>query len=58
MSINRTNGTEGPVRNQGDVGACTAFSVAAAIDHDLLIKTGQNVPVSVMHLWLVTTSPR
>ena len=47
----RTDGTEGPIRDQQDVGACTGFSLAAAIDHAYARLSGSVVPVSVMHVW-------
>ncbi len=47
----RQDGTEGPVRDQGEVGACTAFSFVSAIDHALLRATGNATPISVMHVW-------
>lgn len=47
----REDGTEGPVRHQGSVGACSAFSFAAAIDHALARRSGRPWAVSVMHLW-------
>lgn len=47
----RQDGTEGPVRDQGEVGACTAFSFVSAVDHALARATGIAVPQSVMHVW-------
>lgn len=47
----REDGTEGQVRSQGRVGACSAFSFAAAVDHALARRTGRPGHVSVMHLW-------
>jgi hypothetical protein len=47
----RQEGTEGPVRDQGEAGACTAFSFIAAVDHALSKATGISVPMSVMHAW-------
>ena len=47
----RSAGTEGPVRNQGPVGACTGFSFAAAIDHALATSSGSPGNVSVMQVW-------
>ncbi|MEO7035659.1 MAG: C1 family peptidase [Polyangiaceae bacterium] len=47
----RTDGTEGPVRFQEEVGACTAFSLSAAIDHAFTRLSGRVMPVSVMHVW-------
>lgn len=47
----RQDGTEGLVRNQGQVGACTAFSFVAAVDHALARASGAAARVSVMHVW-------
>jgi Papain family cysteine protease len=48
----RLKGTEGPMRNQGAVPACTGFSLAAAIDHSLAHAVGKAGPgVSVLELW-------
>lgn len=46
----REDGTEGPVRNQGIVGACSALSLATAIDH-ALARRGNHSAVSAMHVW-------
>ncbi len=53
----RADKTEGPIRDQGPVGACTAFSLAAAIDHALMRSDDEAEPVSVMHLWARYASP-
>ena len=47
----RQNATEGPVRDQGRVGACTAFSFATAVDHALAVASGRPQAVSAMHVW-------
>lgn len=47
----RVDGTEGPIRNQGSVGACTGVSLTAAIDHALLRTMGTAAPVSALHVW-------
>ncbi|MEI9940802.1 MAG: C1 family peptidase [Pseudomonadota bacterium] len=47
----RSDGTEGPIRDQQEVGACTAFSLAAAIDHAYARVSGSVLPVAVMHVW-------
>ena len=44
-------GLEGPVRDQGSAPACTAFSLASAIDHSLAVHTGAPGYVSALHLW-------
>ena len=47
----RTEGEEGAIRHQGEVGACTAFSLAGAIDHSVAREGGFPGAVSAMHLW-------
>jgi hypothetical protein len=46
----RLNGTEGPIKDQGDVGACTAFALSAVMDNSLR-RAGQNLTTSPEHLW-------
>ncbi len=47
----RFAGAEGPVRNQKTSPACTAFSLATAIDHAVARWTGKPSNVSVMEIW-------
>lgn len=47
----RQDGTEGPIRNQGTVPACTAFAEAAALDHAMARWEQKPPEVSVMSLW-------
>lgn len=47
----RFTGTEGPVRNQKSSPACTAFSLATAMDHAIARWTGTPPGVSVMDIW-------
>jgi hypothetical protein len=47
----RLDGTEGPVRNQSTVPACTAFAEAAAIDHAIARWSTKPPHVSVMSIW-------
>jgi hypothetical protein len=47
----REEGTEGPLRNQGKVGSCTANSLGTAMDHALMRREGQPYQVSALHLW-------
>lgn len=47
----RFSGLEGPVRNQKTSPACTAFSIATAVDHAVARWTGAAPNVSVMQLW-------
>ena len=47
----RLDGTEGPIRNQGQAPACTAFATATALDHALARWGGRNPAVSVMQIW-------
>ena len=53
----RLEGTEGPVRDQGNAPACTAFATAAALDHALARWGGGNPSVSVMQVWSRYHSP-
>jgi hypothetical protein len=53
----RLEGTEGPVRDQGNAPACTAFATAAALDHALARWGGGNPSVSVMQIWSRYHSP-
>ncbi len=46
----RSNSTEGPVKNQGAVGACTAFSLSTAIDNALR-RAGKQETASPSHVW-------
>ncbi len=46
----RNDGTEGPVKDQGQVGSCTAFSLSSAMDNAI---RRQNKPdtMSSLHIW-------
>ncbi len=44
-------GLEGPVRTQGSVGACSALSLASAIDHALLRHQAGAAPVAALQIW-------
>ncbi len=46
----RTDGTEGPVKNQLAVGDCTAFSFSTAMDNAILRLNSKTV-VSPTHVW-------
>jgi hypothetical protein len=46
----RLNGTEGPVKDQGDVGACTAFALSTVMDNSLR-RANLNVTTSPEHVW-------
>ena len=46
----RLSGTEGPIKEQGDVGNCTAFALSAVLDNSLR-RAGQNVTTSPEHVW-------
>lgn len=48
---NRFVGLEGPVRDQRTSPACTAFSLATAIDHAVARWTGKPSNVSAMDIW-------
>ena len=46
----RLDGSEGPIRDQKNTPACTAFAIATAVDHALLRWTGKSAQVSAMHV--------
>ncbi len=46
----RITGLEGPIKSQGAVGACTAFSLSTAMDHALR-RLGQGDVVAPLHVW-------
>lgn len=47
----RFSGSEGPIRNQKTSPACTAFALAAAMDHAVARWTGSAPGVSAMEIW-------
>lgn len=47
----RFDGTEGPMRDQGTSPACTAFSMASAVEHAVNRFVKTPVRVSVMEIW-------
>jgi C1A family cysteine protease len=57
MADHRSDGTEGPVRDQGSAPACTAFATATAIDHALMHWSGKGSPASTMLIWSRYHSP-
>jgi hypothetical protein len=52
----RTDGSEGPVKNQKAVGACTAFSLSSAMDHAIKKMARQDV-MSPLHVWSKYATP-
>lgn len=50
MVDHRLNGTEGPIKDQGDVGACTAFGLSSVMDNSLR-RANQNLTTSPEHIW-------
>lgn len=46
----RTAGLEGPIRNQGAVGSCTAFSLSATLDNGIR-RSGNSDTTSPTHVW-------
>ncbi len=46
----RMTGLEGPVKNQGAVGTCTAVSLSSAMDHAVR-KMGRGDVTSALHIW-------
>jgi len=53
----RENGMEGPMKNQGAVGTCTAVSLSTAMEHELR-RMGIQDPVSALHIWSQYSVPR
>jgi hypothetical protein len=52
----RLNGTEGPTKDQGDVGACTAFALSTVMDNALR-RANQNITTSPEHVWAHYATP-
>jgi hypothetical protein len=46
----RADGTEGPIKDQGQVGSCTAFSLSSAMDNAIR-RQNKNDTTSSLHLW-------
>ncbi len=46
----RTDGTEGPVKDQDVVGACTGFSLSTTVDNAIR-RLGKADVISPMHIW-------
>ncbi|MEP7120569.1 MAG: C1 family peptidase [Byssovorax sp.] len=46
----RTEGTEGPIKSQGAVGACTAFSLSSTMDNAVR-RMGRGDVVAALHVW-------
>jgi hypothetical protein len=46
----RMTGLEGPVKDQGAVGTCTAVSLSTAMDHGIR-KLGRGDVISALHVW-------
>jgi len=52
----RTSNTEGPIKNQGYVGSCTAFSLSTAMDNAIR-RAGKQEVMSPTHIWSHYGSP-
>ncbi len=46
----RNDGTEGPIKDQGQVGSCTSFSLSSAMDNAIRRQNGQDA-TSSLHIW-------
>jgi hypothetical protein len=46
----RNDGTEGPIKDQGQVGACTSFSLSSAMDNAVR-RQNKSDTISSLHLW-------
>lgn len=52
----RIAGTEGPVKDQGQVGTCTAFSLSTAMDNAIR-RQNKSDTTSTMHIWSHYSNP-
>jgi hypothetical protein len=50
MVDHRVEGSEGPIKSQGAVGACTAFSLSTAMDHGIR-RMGRQDVIAPLHVW-------
>jgi hypothetical protein len=46
----RNDGTEGPIKDQGQVGSCTSFSLSSAMDNGIRRQNGGDT-TSSLHIW-------
>lgn len=46
----RNDGTEGPIKDQGQVGSCTSFSMSSAMDNGIRRQNAQDT-MSSLHIW-------
>ncbi len=46
----RKDGLEGPIKDQGQVGSCTSFSLSSAMDNAIL-RQSSNDATSSLHIW-------
>ena len=46
----RTQGVEGPIKDQGVVGSCTAFSLSTVMDNAIR-RLNKNDATSSLHIW-------
>ncbi len=53
----RGSGLDGPIKNQGAVGTCTAVSLSTAMEHQLR-RLGYTDNVSALHIWSNYAQPR
>lgn len=52
----RLNGTEGPIKDQGDVGSCTSFALSSVMDNGLR-RANLNITTSPEHVWSHYATP-
>ena len=52
----RRDGTEGPVKDQGQVGCCTAFSLSTAMDNAIRRQNSSDT-TSTLHIWSHYANP-
>lgn len=53
----RGSGLEGPIKNQGAVGTCTAVSLSTAMEHQIR-RLGYTENISALHIWSNYAQPR
>ena len=46
----RNDGTEGPIKDQGQVGSCTSFSLSSAMDNAIR-RQNKSDTISSLHIW-------
>ena len=58
MVDHRTDGVEGPIKNQGYVGSCTAFSLSSTLDNAIKRAGTSQEASSPSHIWSFYAVPK